>query len=542
MKNVTAIIKTFLRDEYLYTCVDSLLEVYPDIKILIADDSYENPKKDMPLEKRNFYKKVEKLGHQVHFLPYDSGLCVGRNALVQKVKTKYLLIGDDDFKYSIQANIDKMVNFLDNNRGFDLIGGRIIEGEVIKNYQGLINDRDPHRFVYTPLELNGYNSYKGFKYKPCDITFNFFIARTKAVKKVPWDEQIKVAYEHSSFFIDFKRAGYKVAFTPDCIVEHKPAIQIKNRQSYSNYLYYRTRKSDRKRFYERFGIHTVVDMQGRVDIFDSSEMQDIDIIFKTMKRRESVEKLLFSIAKRYPMANIMFADDDEGFDYNYYVDLWQRLNKRGLKKNPVCYNMPYDTGLAECRNFLIEKCRRPYVLLIDDDFIFTENTDISKFIQVLEHNEDIGVVGGLLFDGQNEMHYEHKWWRRGKRLYHKSDGNKWIKVDKGLKYKLTECILNFALFRREVFNDIQFDNQFKISGEHTDFYLRFKELDWKIAYTRDVNAIHKSTGDVKYRALRQREEFLKLLFIKHDLEQIIYLDGFRYIFDGKRIIHTRATK
>jgi hypothetical protein len=40
LADVTALIKTFLRDEYLFTCVSSLRLNYPNLRIIVADDGY----------------------------------------------------------------------------------------------------------------------------------------------------------------------------------------------------------------------------------------------------------------------------------------------------------------------------------------------------------------------------------------------------------------------------------------------------------------------------------------------------------------------
>jgi hypothetical protein len=50
LPDVTALIKTFLRDEYLFTCVLSLHLHYPNIKIFVADDGYCSDEKEARLK------------------------------------------------------------------------------------------------------------------------------------------------------------------------------------------------------------------------------------------------------------------------------------------------------------------------------------------------------------------------------------------------------------------------------------------------------------------------------------------------------------
>ncbi len=85
----TAIIKTFLRDDYFFECYRSLKDAYPKLKVLVADSGYDTEEKT---------KFIKDNGIEYYKLPFDSGICVGRNFLIEKVKTPYILVGDDDFR------------------------------------------------------------------------------------------------------------------------------------------------------------------------------------------------------------------------------------------------------------------------------------------------------------------------------------------------------------------------------------------------------------------------------------------------------------
>ena len=77
MKNLTAILVTFLRDEYLEVCVESIKKHYPEIKVIIGDQSPSKEKKKM----------YEGMGIKYYELEYDCGLCIARNYLINKVKS-----------------------------------------------------------------------------------------------------------------------------------------------------------------------------------------------------------------------------------------------------------------------------------------------------------------------------------------------------------------------------------------------------------------------------------------------------------------------
>lgn len=254
MKNVTAVIISFLRQEYARACITSLKTQHPDIKLLVA----ENGEYD-----HEFAGFVKSHGGRYLVMPFDSGVCYARNRLVEQVDTEYVLVGDDDFFYTPDTGADKMLKFLQKNKTKNLIGGRINENGEIRNYQGFIDFEKDH-LVYRMFDETDCKKDRSSKlrYHDADITFNFFIARTEIVKRIKWDEQIKVAYEHSDWFISLKKAGIGgIVYTPDVIVIHKPPhVNVSRRVEYKKY---RHRKEDRFRFFEKHGIEYTIGFNGK---------------------------------------------------------------------------------------------------------------------------------------------------------------------------------------------------------------------------------------------------------------------------------------
>lgn len=528
MKNVTAIIISFLRTGYTKKCVKSLREMYPDIKIRVGENGHYTE------EMAEFCKEH---GAEYIDLPFDSGVCVARNILVKGVETEYVMVGDDDFYYKNDENtkpmIKEMAEFLDIMGNFDLIGGRIFEGGTLRNYQGFF-ERGDGFLKYHKLNLDeGFDTAKlitcDLKYKKVDLTFNYFLARTEKVKQVLWDEKIKVAYEHSSWFLDFKEAGNKVAFSPEPIVVHKPPIN----ETYPEYIDYRIRRGDKERFFERHNLRFIKDMNGNVDFpYRKDQIEKVDFLITTFKRKEQLEKLLFSIIEFYPNAKITIADQNENFDVNYYKGLWEKMFERGMIHKPTALAMGYDVGLSKCRNFLVENTERPYKLILDDDFIFTKETTIYKFVDILDKDKSVGIVGGAMWQNR-VVNFEFNIEKDGEILRHVSDGDNWGEID-GIKTKETGCVLNFALMRESVLKEIKWDKQLKIT-EHTDFYLRMQKTKWKIIYTPEVMVNHLPHRGEEYQKLRSRDEFLILMFKKHGIKRMEYLDGHVYELVGEEM-------
>lgn len=247
MRDVTAIVKTFRREPYFMACVTSLRERHPDITILVADDGPEPSP-----EKARIIKDV---CDGYFTLPFDSGISYARNFLLRKAQTEYVLIGDDDFWYD--QDISKLRTLMEVS---DLAGGRVKEHGETMDYQGFIEiDRQKEGIVCKDLPLHQFMECDGVRYKPCDFTLNFFIARKSAIPE--WDEKIKVVYEHEDFFLSAKPRTH-VVFTPDVLVTHKPDFVKLDDPVYREFRY---RKSDRIYFMNKWGAKFFQDIHGNID-------------------------------------------------------------------------------------------------------------------------------------------------------------------------------------------------------------------------------------------------------------------------------------
>lgn len=266
MKNTTAVLISFMRPEYTKECVRTLCEMYRGIKILVAENAHFNQ------DLKNF---VNEHGGRYILMPFDSGVCFARNRLVEIADTEFILVSDDDFYYTEEAGVKEMVRFLQANNDYTLIGGRIFEQGKVLEYQGHINIKPDH-FEYVPLDFenNKKDEASGLLYQPCDITFNYFIARRERIKDIKWDEKIKVAYEHSDWFIGLKKAGgRKVAFTPDAVVTHKPAHVVLGKERLNQYNQFRNRRSDMHYFFAKHKVKYSLGFRGVRTNFD--EIKDL---------------------------------------------------------------------------------------------------------------------------------------------------------------------------------------------------------------------------------------------------------------------------
>ncbi len=178
-ENLTAVIKTFERPEVLKRLVMSIRHFYPSMHIIVVDDSRE----PMELE-----------GVETIVMPYDSGVSAGRSEALQHVKSKYLMLLDDDFIFHRHTQVQPLMKKLEKHPEIDIIGGDVIYLPFYRkiNYtKAGIHPTKARSVVQPGTEIDGMIVH--------DKVANFYIARTESICKVGWDPQIK-RLDHADFF------------------------------------------------------------------------------------------------------------------------------------------------------------------------------------------------------------------------------------------------------------------------------------------------------------------------------------------------------
>lgn len=249
--------------------------------------------------------------------------------------------------------------------------------------------------------------------------------------------------------------------------------------------------------------------------------KDVDFCVTYFLRRSGLIRLLESINRYYPRVDVTIANqgDDE-------------INLDGC----TVFKLPFDYGLSASRNYLVKNTQKPYILVLEDDFVFNNSTDIKIMKELLEKDKDVGVVGGMVKEHGQEVNFEQYFHidKEKRIMEHVSDGNEYYKY-RNISYKETGSVLNFALFKREVFNDIMWDGRLKLA-DHTDFYYRLqKETKWRVLYTPRVYIdTYKDVNSKKYKELKKREDFKKIFFDKHNIDKVRYLNGYEMKYDREK--------
>lgn len=177
---VTLAIKTFERPDVLRRMLSSVRRVFAG-PILVADDGARPFVSDDP-------------GVRVLGLPFDSGVSVGRNVLLDAVTTPFVWMADDDMILLPDFDIARVVAYLERNPEVDLVGGRVINLPHLQRADYLNSDlfayagepRRPRGTIIDGLPV----SYK---------VPNFYVARAEAARGVRYDDRLK-RVDHTDFF------------------------------------------------------------------------------------------------------------------------------------------------------------------------------------------------------------------------------------------------------------------------------------------------------------------------------------------------------
>jgi len=244
----------------------------------------------------------------------------------------------------------------------------------------------------------------------------------------------------------------------------------------------------------------------------TSSYREVAIIIPTFLRDDKLEEEILSIKKTF---NGLFIKNwyklyigDQGDSTPEKEVFYNQLIDEGHQ----VFKLPYNCGLSYARNYLIKQTKEPFILVIDDDFLFTEKSNLSPFINILLDNPKIGLVAGNIEDRQYDSGiqyiYDLECDFKNKRLYFIKKDKKILSTlstlkQSSIKYKIADLVFNYFLARRELFDDILWDENLKLA-EHTDFFLRLKYLNkWKVTCTDAVSVKHNnSPNSEKYCAFR----------------------------------------
>lgn len=181
---VTVCIKAFERPACLKRAVESVRDFYPDVKIMVADDSE---------------KPAMLPGVTNYVLPFDTGLSFGRNRIIERVKTPFMFLMEDDAYFSEETDLESLRDAM-RRTTFDILGVTLVEMPKKEAHPS-----GYHLYIrgdcgyFCPGNRGEQQGYPIYDYVP-----NVFMARSARLRWFKgWDEQFKIC-EHRDFFLRAK--------------------------------------------------------------------------------------------------------------------------------------------------------------------------------------------------------------------------------------------------------------------------------------------------------------------------------------------------
>jgi glycosyltransferase involved in cell wall biosynthesis len=181
LRELTVVIKTFERPDVVRRLVASIRRRYPNVRIVVVDDS----RTPIRLE-----------GAETLTLPYDSGIAAGRNAGLEQVVTKYVLMLDDDYVFSRHTRLEPALALMEEHAQIDVMGGQLVElpyyaVRPLAEAAGRIFATEAQPRVPLGSSIGGLIV--------CDKVPTFFIGRRDRLALVRWDPILK-RIDHGDFF------------------------------------------------------------------------------------------------------------------------------------------------------------------------------------------------------------------------------------------------------------------------------------------------------------------------------------------------------
>jgi len=229
----------------------------------------------------------------------------------------------------------------------------------------------------------------------------------------------------------------------------------------------------------------------------------VTAIVTTFKRLDCLNKMITSLRLYYPKLKLIIGNQGEDFNVT--------------DSNTTTIKLPEDCGLSYARNELVKQVNTEYTLLLDDDFVFTEKTNIEKLLEIFLAESNIKLVGGYLEQNNiikkyNRLFFPHKdflvladWdYLKEKNLveYQKINNN---------TFGYADLVYNFFIAKTDILKRYGWDDRHKIHSEHLAFFLNLYKNNVVCTFTPNTIIKHEPFVSPDFKQYRDRK-FYDLIF------------------------------
>jgi glycosyltransferase involved in cell wall biosynthesis len=253
------------------------------------------------------------------------------------------------------------------------------------------------------------------------------------------------------------------------------------------------------------------------------ESARLTLIVTTIRRPDTAKRFLESVRHYFPEMPIILSEQADEYQ------LIEFCAQRAIRH----LALEFDSGLSHARNAMLDRVETDYFVLTDDDYLFREKPDFDFCMRFLDaHWEFVCVVGRVCDQFPSDNGYAYCPIDRIKNLCVDETGGGLVLIPltfmppAGIVFegeRLLPCDFgsNWGVFRRSFFveNALRWDEQFKIGGEHFDFFLQLKlhPARPRVAYWPKLQCDHMRGMDESYAEMRRRMNWRKEFLAKWDL-------------------------
>lgn len=260
-------------------------------------------------------------------------------------------------------------------------------------------------------------------------------------------------------------------------------------------------------------------------------MNKLAIFIKTMNKETIFLHCLNSLIhymKNHKIDYKIYIADD-GYISDVKKMKYEELRKRG--HNIVTFNNKVSASFA--RNALFGLLNtEEYILRMDDDFELTYETDIHSMLKIFAADLKIGIVADLerqigigkgVFDRQINKWQGFIEFKNNKLFKKLSPLNSFnYKYISNIPYAECDITRNMLLIKRQVLENVKWDDSIYFAGEHEDFLIRVKRAGWKIVFT--TVSIHNHNDKINLQTLdelKKKRENWESFKKKWSIEKIV---------------------
>lgn len=184
-------------------------------------------------------------------------------------------------------------------------------------------------------------------------------------------------------------------------------------------------------------------------------------------------------------------------------------------------------NLSAGRNRLYGRVRTPYLVVMEEDFLVTRPTaaGLRNAIAILDHDAAIAGVGGIAKEARRGgVRWSHNFSVHRQSCYLVPSDRPRRSTPQGVTYLPCDLVLNWGVFRTDLFRRVPWDESFPIT-EHQEYFYRASRAGHEFAFFSGLTIDHlRDRPHATYNHGRNRN-FLDRVPPKH---------GFRFMSDNQR--------